>query len=131
MPELVYLLLFFTGAVAGYAARGRLDWRPEPMPPEVCLRDLADRKDLVDEDEGRLDEIVAELTGSHAKLVDLRGYVSYRHADYRSGRIGRDTEHRPLTPVEHVLKVADEELSHAINRLAVSPVRLPSPRSQW
>lgn len=129
---LVYLVLFLIGAVVGYVARGQFnqfDFGPKAMPPEVCLRDLGNRGDILDK-EGRLNEIVEELTGSHAKLVDLRGQVSYGHASYHQGWIGRDTEDSPFTDVERVLQVADEALSHAINRLALSPVRLPFPRSE-
>ena len=132
--ELIYLVLFAIGAVVGYVTRGRWDQvksGPVALPPEVCLRDLAHRGDILDK-EGRLNEIVSELTGSHAKLVDLRGDVASRYAnEHGPGKSSRNYEKAPRTDVEHVLQAADEELSHAINRLAVTPVRLPFPRSEW
>ena len=132
MTEFAYLLVLLAGAVVGYAARGRLEWHPQrAIPPEVCLRELTNGKDILDTDRARLGEIVAELTGSHAKLVDVRGQVSYRHASSHQGWVGRNTELEPLTPFEKVLKVADAELSRAIDALALTPVRLSSPRSEW
>jgi len=131
MSELIYLLPLLVGGVLGYVARGQWS-EPKPMPPDVCLRVLADKGDIDDHVRGQLSEIVAGLTASHAKLADLRGTVSRRKASMIwSGGEYRDTERAPVTDAERVLGVADDELRRSIDRLAMTPVLLPRPKDTW
>jgi hypothetical protein len=102
------------------------------MPPDACLRVLAGQGKIDGDVRGQLSEIVAGLTASHAKLVDLRGTVSRRKASMSwSGVEHRDTERAPVSDAERVLGVADDELRQSMDRLAMTPVLLRRPEVTW